>query len=557
MFILLALACPAVIPPGASDDTAAAEPAITGGAEADALFDVAVLHELEVTIDPADWDVLRYQERTIYDLLGEECLTGPWGSPYDYFSAQVRFDGEDLGTVGVRKKGFFGSLSDTRPSLKIDVDHEVADARFHGLEKLVFNNGNQDPGRLRTCLAHQWFADAGLVAPRCALAHVVVNGEDLGVYAHTENLDEELVGRHLGARPVEMYEGALSDFNEELLITFEYETDTSDGTALEAIRNALAGDDEGLLDRLGAVLDIPAFITFWAAESIAGHWDGYNGNTNNFYLYTDPRSGLVQFMASGPDAAFDSRTPFGYGRPPWIVTSSELSARLWATEEGEALYLAEIERLLDDAWRGEDRVAQLDAWKTLVKPVDTPEMRTGMASTREVVVAKETDLRANIGGRFEVLPLRGNICWRPAGSVEVAFSTTWGSYPRGDLFGGGEAVTYYEIDGVVYPTAQDGVSAGYADDATALWLTISEIAPETWIAPYVTFDVALIADGAVLPIDGKSATAALLYMAPETAGQWQTAAYLAEGALTLEVAGTGGDAEWRGSLSTSVMAQGE
>jgi hypothetical protein len=495
------------------------------------------------------------QERTIYDLLGEDCLTGPWGSPYDWFSAEVRFDGEDLGAVGLRKKGFLGSLSDTRPSLKVDVDRVQEGARFHGLEKLVFNNGNQDPGRLRTCLAHQWFADAGLVAPRCAMAHVVVNGEDLGVYAHTENLDEALIARRTGAWPAELYEGALSDFDDGFIVTFEAETETSDGTALRAVQAALDGDDDGLLARLRDVLDLEAFVTFWAAESIAGHWDGYNGNTNNFYVYTDPGSGLVKFIASGPDAAFDSRTPFGYGRPPWIATASQLSSRIWGTEEGQALYVAELERLLDERWAGDSRVAQLDAWKALLRGVSTAEMRQGMADTREVLSTKEGDLRANLDGRFEVLPLRGEVCWVEIGTVDVAFTTTWGSYPNGDVFGGGEAVTAYEISGVDYPSTEDGVSAGYADDTTALWLTISQVAPETWLAPYVTFDLDRVADGATLALDGKSATGALMYLAPETGGQWQTAAYLAGGALTLDVAGVGRDAVWTGSLHTAVMGQ--
>ncbi len=556
MLLSLLLGCPSPPAPGAGNDTASTEPAITGGAEADVLFDPAVLHELVVEIAPEDWEVLRHQERTIYDLLGEDCLTGPWGSPYDWFAAEVTFDGEALGAVNLRKKGFFGSLSDTRPSLKVDVDGQVEGARFHGLEKLVFNNGNQDPGRLRTCLAHQWFADAGLIAPRCALAHVVVNGEDLGVYAHTENIDEELVARRLGGRPAEMYEGALSDFNDEFIVTFESETDASDGAALRAIQEALEGEESGLLSRLRAVLDLEAFLTFWAAESIAGHWDGYNGNTNNFYVYTDPESGLARFIASGPDAAFDSRTPFGYGRPPWVVTSSELSSRIWATEEGQALYLAEVERQLDEAWQAEERLAQLDVWKDLVRELDTAEMREGMKATREVVATKESDLRANLGGRFEVLPLLHDVCWRSAGTVNVDFSTTWGSYPNGDVFGGGEAVVAYEIDGVSYPSTQDGVTVGYNDDETALWVTISEIAPDTWLAPYLTFDVSLIADGAVIPLDGSGATGALLYMGPDTGGQWQTAAYLANGALALEKASTVEGAVWRGALSTEVMASG-
>lgn len=553
MLLLLALACQSETRVEGPEDTGQEAAPITGGAEADVLFAAEVLHELTVDIAPEDWELLRREERTIYDLLGESCLDGPWDSPYSWYPAEVSFDGEPLGAVEVRKKGFLGSLSRTRPSLKVKVDGQVEDARFHGLAKMVFNNGNQDPGRLRTCLAHQWFADAGLVAPRCALARVVVNGEDLGVYAHTENIDDELVGRRLAARPTEMYEGALSDFNDLYAVTFEPETETSDGTALRAVQEALDGDDAGLLERLGKVIDLPAFLTFWAAESIAGHWDGYNGNTNNFYAYTDPHTGLLRFIASGPDAAFDSRTPFGYGRPNWIVTSSELSSRIWAVEEGQSLYLAEVERLLDVSWAEEERLARVDDWMDLVRPVDTADMREGMKATREVIEKKADDLRASIGGRFDPLPLRGDVCWEPAGTVDVRFSTTWGTYPNGDVFGAGEADATYVIDGVNYPATEHGVTAGLADEETALWLTISEIAPDTWLAAYATFDLSLVADGAVIPIDGIGATAALMYASPETGGQFQTAAYLAGGALTLERAGTAPDAEWSGVLGTGVM----
>lgn len=527
---------------------------ITGGAEADVLYDVAVLHEVEVTLDPAAWELLRVQDRSYYDLLGGGCMEGPWESPYTWFDAAVRIDGEDLGAVGVRKKGLLGSQSEERPSLRIDVDRVEADKRFHGLEKLVLNNNNQDPGRLRTCLAHHLFADAGLVAPRCALAHVTVNGEDLGIYSQTESIDEDLIGRQLGARPAQLYEGALSDFRDGWTATFEAETAESDGAILLDVTRAMAADDADLYAELDQHLDVDAFFTFWAAEGLAGHWDGYTGNTNNFYVYTHPDDGRLRFVASGPDAAFDSRDPFGASRP--VATMSALAQRLWATDEGKARYTAEMERLLDEVWDEDARLAQLDAWQALVRPYSTSDLREGIVATEEVVANRAADLRAALGDDIDVDPLRGSICWEDHGDVIVTFETTWGSYPGGDVLSGGVVEATYMIDGTEYVATDHGVSVGFDESGAALWLIISTLAPDTYIAAYVVYDVGDTVDGAVLPIDGHGATAALMYNSADTGGAWQTVAYLAGGSLELDEASAETGATVRGRLTTDVVGSG-
>lgn len=565
--ILLFLACTSP-KPGARDslvaldsapteDTGAVDTAITGGDEADPLYDRSVLHEISITLADADWAELRAQSRSYYSLLGEGCGEGPWESPYTWFLGEVAVDGTDLGTVGVRKKGLIGSQSSERPSLKIDVDHEVDDARYLGLEKLTLNNNNQDPGRLRTCLAHDLFADAGLVAPRCSLAHVTVNGEDLGVYSNTENIDEDLVARRRGALPSAMYEGALSDFREDWLVTFEAETDESDGHELVPVVEALEAPDEELLARLDEVIDLEAFFTFWAAESLAGHWDGYNGNTNNFYVYVAPEDGRLEFIASGPDAAFDARRPFGSDQPNWVATTSALANRLIQHDEGKAAYEAELQRLLDEVWDADGRLAELDAFAELVSGLDTRAQREGIADTRTVIEHRAADIEDDLGERVSPAELRGAYCWVEVGHASVVFSTTWGSYPSGDLFTGGEAETDYVFSEVTYTSTADGVSAGWAEDGRALWLTISELAPDTYLAPYVVFDPDLLASGAEITLDGVSAEGAILYNASTTGGEWQTVAYLGNGSLRFDEAGDGRGDVLSGVLDAAVLGSPE
>ncbi len=542
MFLLLACA-DQTVPLDTGDEAVSDE--ILGGTEADPLFDVAVLHELVVELDPADWAELREQARTYYDLMGEGCMEGPWPSPYTYFPAEAWLDGAAMGEVGVRKKGLIGSVVSDRPSLKIDVGEYVDEQRFFGLEKLVFNNGRQDASRMRTCLAHHWFDDAGLVAPRCALAHVVVNGEDLGIYAHTENIDEELVARRTGEWPVAMYEGTLSDFREGWTQTFEYETEDTTGAELEAVTQALEAGDDDLLSGLDEVIDLDAFGRFWAAESIAGHWDGYNANTNNFYAYALPGDGRLQFIASGPDAAFDQREPFwgNDGANAWVGTVSALGNRLFNHDEGRALYEAELSRQLDENWDGAAVVQQIDNWAELVAKHDDKTMRDGIGATRTIVELRDADVRDGMARGAEATEMRTEVCWETVGVATVDFSTTWDSYPNGDVWTGGEADTYYVFEGVEYPSIQDGVSAGIIEDGRAIWLTISEIAPGVYVAPYAVFDASLLVDGTSLAIDGHDAEGVIMYLDSNESDQWQTIAYLGNGTLSFSEAGSNrGDA---------------
>lgn len=523
----------------------------------EAVYDDTVLHTVDIELSDEDWDTLRDEARSLVDMLDGECLAEPWAAPYTEFAAEVWFDGEALGTVGLRKKGLLGSASTERPSLRIDTDQYVEGQRYRGLERLVLNNNNQDESRMRTCLAHGFFADAGLVAPRCSLAVVRVNGEDLGLYANTESIDADLIERALGAPPTTLYEGRLSDFRDGWLGSFEAKTEASDGADLTAVAEALESDDDELLAALDAALDLDAFLTFWAAEGVAGHWDGYSGNTNNFYVYGQPDDGRLRFIAAGPDAAFDRREPFGDGEPVWVATAGALANRLIQHDEARELYEDRVQSLLDEAWDEEGRLAQIAAWDELIHDHTSRDERRAADNLAEIVAAKASDIEDQLGGRVDAGELRGDPCLVEVGEVTVDFSTTFGTYPDGDLYTSGSSTTYYEIQDTVYTSVLDGVSAGWYGDGRVLWLTISQLTDEVWIAPYAVFDPELVADGASLSIDGVEVEAALLLNSPDTGGSWQTAAYLGGGTLTLERAGTGDGDEWVGRLEVAVLGSEE
>ena len=80
-----------------------------------------------------------------------------------------------ISSVGIRKKGFIGSLDETRPSLKIKFGEYVDQNPVKGLDRLTLNNNKQDTALVSQFLSYKVFNDAGVQASRVSFARVTVN----------------------------------------------------------------------------------------------------------------------------------------------------------------------------------------------------------------------------------------------------------------------------------------------------------------------------------------------------------------------------------------------
>ena len=136
----------------------------------------------------------------------------------------MTIDGVVFPNVGLRKKGFLGSLSTTRPSLKIKLNHTDKDADIEGLTNLTLNNNQQDISLMSQFMGYALFNAAGSPAPRCAYAKVTVNGVNLGVYSHVETVRKSFLRRAFGTDDGTLYEGPYVDFYEGWLGSFEHKT---------------------------------------------------------------------------------------------------------------------------------------------------------------------------------------------------------------------------------------------------------------------------------------------------------------------------------------------
>ncbi|HAV61388.1 MAG TPA: hypothetical protein DCY13_03380, partial [Verrucomicrobiales bacterium] len=292
LFAAALLSGVATVPPAPAKDLAPYD--------ADHFFAMDRLVRMELKVAPADWEMLSRQHRSLIRTLRTDVAPEDRESPFDYVKAELTIDGIPVGAVAVRKKGFVGSLTADRPSLKIQLDEYDREKTFAGLDTLTLNNNRQDPSRLQQVVGYHVFRQAGVPASRCNLAVVAVNGKSLGVYANVESLDKRFFRHRQPGGKGTLWEGTVCDFSPEAVKRFERKFGPKGAASrLEAVVAALKRPDDEVLDALAQVIDLEAFYRFWAAEVLVGHWDGYASNRNNYFVYHDAGTDRLVFLPWG------------------------------------------------------------------------------------------------------------------------------------------------------------------------------------------------------------------------------------------------------------------
>lgn len=446
--------------------------------------------DVSIEIAPEDWDRLRGQTRTLADILvGADCLDSPADDIFTWFEATVTVDGEAHTQVGVRKKGFLGSLSKVKPALKVRFDKFVDGQLLGGaMKRLTLNNAQQDPSLINTCMAYHIFASAGLPAPRCNFATVAVNGENLGLYVHVESMKTAFLERNFSDPSGNLYEGTLSDFLPEWRGTFEKKTneEEADWSDIDAVVAALQDPSPAGLEALATVIDLDHFFTFWAVEVLIGHWDGYAGDHNNFYIYRE-LDGPFVFIPWGADDVFTwSGGPFDESEPPssvsvieteWtpsVMAHGAITHRLYREDATRATYVARLKQLLDAVWNEEELLNLADEMATIVQQHALAKTRAHAARDVERVRRFIRERRAVILADLDPEPpawpwplasAHFFTCLLERGSFDLSFETTWGSSgSENPLEEGTVAFSNYQLGGKEQGFDLAGAIAGLEED---------------------------------------------------------------------------------------------
>jgi hypothetical protein len=293
--------------------------------DAQALFDFPKVPHFDFHLPPEQWESLKQNAQ-------EE----------QYASAQLCFEGQYVGTVGLRFKGYYGSLfgcfdeqgkqTCPRLSMKVKFDEYVVDQRFFRLKRLNFNAYRHDDSRIKEKLVYDLYRSVGVVAPRAAWAVLRVNGETQGLYGMVEQVD----GRFTSNRWPDTPDGNLykelwptqtdSERVSERLSTNEEKGDVAGFVAFA--RAMTAASETDLPARLAEFMNTEYLVRYMAVDDAVANYDGVTyfwtdgveRNNHNFYIY--------------------EQTPNAYTLVPWDVEASfwinpDHAAPHWTTLPGD------------------------------------------------------------------------------------------------------------------------------------------------------------------------------------------------------------------------------
>ncbi|KAL8792001.1 MAG: hypothetical protein Q9195_005419 [Heterodermia aff. obscurata] len=307
-------------------------------------YDVDNLVTIEITMPDADWGSLKttgphYGWRA--DATKEQVTTE---HHYDWFkTTSISVSGtkyptqkQSFSPVSIVKKSFAGSISNVKPSLKLEFSrmtkkeeknasptdletakkNEAAILALIGTKNITLNNSIQDPSYVRQPLGYEVFRQGGIPYARCNFAKVIVNGQSLGIYVNLEQTQEPYMQRNFNNNDKgNLYETEWrfdltkadldKTFNQEGFSDFEDQKD---------LQVAISTFDKGI-KVAKQVIAVDQLIRVLAMQAVVKHWDGYPNNT---FVYNDtvavenpkPENVKLKLIPSGIDGIFLPDKPF-------------------------------------------------------------------------------------------------------------------------------------------------------------------------------------------------------------------------------------------------------
>src|SRR5665648_120139 len=264
--------------------------------------------------------------------------TGDDDSNPIWVTATIQFGDDTWEYVGMRFKGN-SSLKSSWSSgsfklpFKLDFDEfeseypEIENQRFYGFKQLSFSSNFSDSSYLREKVTADIFRDAGVPSAQTTFYAVYLdNGstiEYMGLYTAVEVIDDTVIETQFTDDSGNVYKPdgrcatlAAGTYDEACYDkeTNQDEADYTDLTAMVEILNSdlRLSDSATWRAELENILNVNEFINYLAVNTLVQNWDTYGVMTHNYYLYTDPESGQVNWIPWDNNMSLQS-SPGGNG----------------------------------------------------------------------------------------------------------------------------------------------------------------------------------------------------------------------------------------------------
>ncbi|MGK0154797.1 MAG: hypothetical protein ACI9SE_001750 [Neolewinella sp.] len=232
--------------------------------------------------------------------------------------ARLRVGTQSVGMVGLRYKGSTGTLNSVlderqtesympKLSMKIEFDKFEAKKRFCQLRRLNFHSMIYDGSLMRDRLCYQAFREAGVIAPRCSHAMIIINGEYSGVFAMVEQIDKVFVqDRFEETANGILYKEVWPTRNDQRPYLKEQRWNPGNRphkVMMEFARDLSTATDDELPAVVAKRTDLDALLRYFIIDEALKNWDGVRGWTSktadgapwnhNYYWFLSPQDQLT------------------------------------------------------------------------------------------------------------------------------------------------------------------------------------------------------------------------------------------------------------------------
>ena len=324
--------------------TSAAQAAPATQPTSKGIFSPSQAHTIQIQLSPNAWDALQpggAAGKIAANATREQAKTAgvrlaSHAGAYASVLCEIDFDGHKIHDAGLRFKGnssYAVSAGTLRRPMKVDFDRFIEGGRFAGLETLNLSNTTYDPSQLRESLAFWLYRKLDVPASRTgfALVYLTVAGkferEYLGLYTLIEEVDHQFLNEHFGnddgllVKPSGMrglaYLGDKWDQYAGICSPRTQGRPDQGQKIADLARLTHRADDATFAAKIGSLLAVDEFLRYVAVTSTAISFDSFLSTGHNYYMYVNPKDGLIYFIPWDLNMSFG-----GYG---WAGTIDELT----------------------------------------------------------------------------------------------------------------------------------------------------------------------------------------------------------------------------------------
>ena len=294
---------------------------------------------------------------------------------------------------------------------------------FPGEDEINLRSDFNDTSLMRSKLATELFEANGIRPPQAEHVLLSLNGEYLGVYTRSEQVDERFVERTGRDPGVSIYKAAGNrhmDFSRQLSSEHEYheafekksnlDTDYADLVAwIELINNA---PDETFAYEIQRVFDVAAYLDYHAVIVLTSNLDFSSHNQYLFHDLATDRWELIPydfdnaFGPSGSGAQFAHDWPIDMGTPAypiWGWVKNTLLTRVLDVPQYRAYYCHRLAEYMDTIFSDESMVALIDTTHAAIKEDGLRDWHKYGWESPDAFLAAPDDLKAYVTERKLVL----------------------------------------------------------------------------------------------------------------------------------------------------------